>query len=65
MPEELADPVRRREPDHQHAVGDLDATEAAPEDRARDEEQRRSPDGPNPIAIPPRTQPDRPRHEDR
>ena len=39
-PEELADPVRRREPDHEHAVGDLDATQTAAEDRARDQEQR-------------------------
>ena len=28
QPEELADPVRWREPDHEHAVGDLDAAQA-------------------------------------
>ena len=29
QPEELADPLRRRQPDHQHPVGDLDAAEPA------------------------------------
>ena len=33
QPEELAELLRRREPDHQHPVGDLDAAEAAAEDR--------------------------------
>ena len=30
------------EPDHQHAIGDLDATEPAPEDRAGDQERHQA-----------------------
>ena len=56
-PEELADPVGRREADHQHAVGDLDAAQTA----ARGSPRRRG-TGParparTPIATPPTRSP--------
>ena len=52
-PEELAEPLGRREPDHQHAVGDLDATEPAAEDRPGERGTVRARRGPKPRATPP------------
>ena len=62
-PEELADPFRRRQTDHEHPVGDLDTTQAAAQDRAGDQEQDepvgRSPSR-SPLAQRPPPAPGRP-----